>query len=98
MTLVTFTQASTYGGTYVVAWGAIIFGGIQFYQGLTSGKCTELRLTDATRLLNVAAQLESSDPVRAIAVYTEIIRLFPNSSASAEAQRNLQAISSTKPN
>jgi hypothetical protein len=33
ITAVTFGAASG-GGTYVVAWGAIIFGAIQFFRGL----------------------------------------------------------------
>jgi hypothetical protein len=33
VTVVTLAAASG-GGTYVVAWGAIIFGGIQFFRGL----------------------------------------------------------------
>lgn len=33
VTVVTL-QAAAGGGTYVVAWGAILFGGIQFFRGL----------------------------------------------------------------
>ena len=33
VTLVTYNQAAP-GGTYIVAWGAIIFGGIRFLRGL----------------------------------------------------------------
>jgi hypothetical protein len=35
VTVVTLVSASG-GGTYVVAWGAIIFGAIQFFRGLLS--------------------------------------------------------------
>ena len=35
VTVATMSAASG-GGTYVVAWGAIVFGGIQFFRGLTS--------------------------------------------------------------
>jgi hypothetical protein len=34
VTAVTYGAASEGGGTYFVAWGAIIFGGIQFFRGL----------------------------------------------------------------
>jgi hypothetical protein len=34
VTVATLSAASG-GGTYVVAWGAILFGGIQFFRGLT---------------------------------------------------------------
>ena len=33
VTVVTYRAASS-GGTYVVAWGAIVFGAIQFFRGL----------------------------------------------------------------
>jgi hypothetical protein len=34
VTLITYTAASSGGGTYVVAWGAILFGALQFLAGL----------------------------------------------------------------
>lgn len=34
VTALTYSAASEGGGTYVVAWGAILFGGIQFLRGL----------------------------------------------------------------
>jgi hypothetical protein len=34
VTAITYSQATQSGGTYYVTWGAIIFGGIQFIQGL----------------------------------------------------------------
>jgi hypothetical protein len=36
VTALTYSSASG-GGSYVVAWGAIIFGGIQFFRGLAQG-------------------------------------------------------------
>ena len=35
LTLWTYSSASSGGGRYVVAWGAIIFGAIQFFRGLS---------------------------------------------------------------
>jgi hypothetical protein len=35
VTAVTYSAASG-GGSYVVAWGAILFGAIQFFRGLTA--------------------------------------------------------------
>ena len=35
VTAVTYSAASSGGGTYVVAWGAIVFGAIQFFRGLS---------------------------------------------------------------
>jgi hypothetical protein len=34
VTAATYSAAQEGGGRYVVAWGAIVFGGIQFLQGL----------------------------------------------------------------
>jgi hypothetical protein len=34
VTIVSYTAVEHAGGTYVVAWGAIIFGGIRFFRGL----------------------------------------------------------------
>lgn len=34
VTAITYSAAAG-GGTYVVAWGAILFGGVQFFRGLT---------------------------------------------------------------
>ena len=52
---------------------------------------------EATRLLDEAAHLESSDRVKAIAVYEEIVRLFPDTPAAREAARNLQTLSQNQP-
>lgn len=34
VTFISYQSASTGGGKYVVTWGAVIFGAIQFFQGL----------------------------------------------------------------
>jgi hypothetical protein len=47
---------------------------------------------DSAALLNEAARLESVDRSKAIAAYEEIIRLYPDTSASSEAARNIQAL------
>jgi hypothetical protein len=36
ITLVSYSVASSSGGTYVVTWGAVIFGALQFFKGLIS--------------------------------------------------------------
>ena len=98
ITIATYTAASG-GGTYIVAWGAILFGGLQFIRGLM-GQLNKNRevisqdgtLHDAQSLLNVAARLESIDRAQAIAKYREVLALFPETSASAEAERNIQIL------
>jgi hypothetical protein len=47
---------------------------------------------EAIRLLDEAARLETTDRLRAITIYQEIIRLFPDTSASREAARNIQTL------
>ncbi|MBR5822608.1 MAG: hypothetical protein IKY67_00515 [Paludibacteraceae bacterium] len=34
VTAITYSVASENGGTYIVTWGAVIFGAIQFFKGL----------------------------------------------------------------
>jgi len=36
VTAVTYANASSGGGRYVVAWGAIVFGAVQFFKGLAN--------------------------------------------------------------
>lgn len=46
----------------------------------------------ATELLDAAARLENVDRAQAIAAYREIVRLYPNTNAGAEAARNIQTL------
>lgn len=41
VSLVTYDSASKGGGRYIVAWGAIVFGAIQFIRGLVQSTTTE---------------------------------------------------------
>jgi hypothetical protein len=47
---------------------------------------------DSSRLLNEAARLESVDRAKAVAVYEEIVRLYPDTVASKEAARSIQTL------
>jgi hypothetical protein len=96
VTLLTFMAAvrSPYGGTYIIAWGAIVYGAIQFFRGQASAAGHVDRNTQAQDLLDLAAQLESADRAKAVALYAEIIRTFPDTRASKEARRNVQALTS----
>lgn len=51
---------------------------------------------DSVRLLDKAAALERTDIPQAVAIYQEIIRLFPDTSASREAIRNIQTLTRQK--
>lgn len=105
VTVVTYSAATSRGGVYVVAWGAILFGGYRFLRGLLarnkSGQIvsqvgTAYRTDDAQSLLVIAARLESVDRARAVAKYKEVIEKFPGTSESAEAERNIQTLTSYK--
>ena len=95
VTVVSYVLASDSprGGHYFVAYGALIVGLVQFLRGraMASGDDSGL---EAKELLNQAARLEGVDRAKAIAIYAEIIKSFPNTRASAEAQRNIQTLRS----
>ena len=95
VTLVTYLSASSspYGGHYVIAYGAIIFGITQFFRGRAAANGTDTN-DQAQELLDVAAHLESVDRVKAAALYAEIARKFPGTPACDEAQRNIQTLAS----
>jgi hypothetical protein len=82
---------SPYGGHYVVAYGAIIFGIAQFFRGraAVSGPDSD---DQAQELLDTAAHLESVDRAKAIELYAEIAKRFPGTRVSEEAQRNIQTL------
>jgi hypothetical protein len=85
---------SPYGGHYVIAHGAIIFGLAQYFRGRAAAKGTD---TDdqAQELLDFAAQLESVDRAAAVEVYAVIVRRFPGARASNEAERNIKTLASS---
>lgn len=47
---------------------------------------------ETSRLLDAAARLESVDRAKAVVAYEEIVRLYPDTSASREATRNIQTL------
>jgi hypothetical protein len=48
---------------------------------------------DSKRLLNEAASLEGADRAKAIGVYEQVVRLFPDTPAAREAEQNIQTLS-----
>jgi hypothetical protein len=84
---------SPYGGHYVIAYGAIIYGLAQFFRGRAAARGTDTK-DQAKELLEVAAHLESLDRAKAVALYEEIVRKFPGTRAANEAQRNMQTLAS----
>lgn len=97
VTLFSYLSAasSPYGGHYIIAYGAIIFGIAQFFRGRAAASGTDIN-DQAQELLDVAAHLEDVDRAKAVALYAEIVRKFPGTRACNEAQRNIQTLASPR--
>lgn len=80
------------GGIFMIALAAVLFGGYQFFQGLIALNGQDPKNATAEALLNEAAHLENEDRAKAITAYREVIRQFPGTGASAEAQRNIETL------
>ncbi len=96
VTLVTYSAAAP-GGTYVIAWGAIAWGAVEFFQGLSGRSSRAARQVQARDQLDLAAHLESVDRTAAIAKYREIVQSFPRTPAAREAERNLRTLTTQQP-
>ena len=95
-TLLSYMSAvnSPYGGHYVIAWGAMAYGAVKFIQGLAAGNARVADNNDARDLLDLAARLEGPDRAKALLTYKDIVKRFPGTRASEEAQRNIKALTS----
>jgi hypothetical protein len=93
VTLISYAAAvsSPFGGHYVIAYGAIILGIVQFFRGRAAAAGTDTG-AQAEELLDQAAQFESLDRAKAVELYQQIVRQFPGTRASKEAQRNIQTL------
>lgn len=83
------------GGHYIIAYGAIIFGIVQFWRGRAAARGTDGEIR-AQELLDAAAQFEGVDRAKAVTLYEEVTRTFPGTRASNEARRNIQTLTSCK--
>jgi hypothetical protein len=88
---------SPYGGSYVVAYGAIIYGAIQFVRGKQYATGTVDPNTAADQMLDIAATYESIDKPKALALYAEIIKNYPTSRAANEATQNIKTLNTHSP-
>jgi hypothetical protein len=81
------------GGTYVIAWGAIVFGAVEFICGATGHK-EEIDPEElAYHALEVATRLETEGRVQeAIAIYERIAQEYPNKPAGHDAQKSLESL------
>jgi hypothetical protein len=81
------------GGTYVVAWGAILFGGIQFFRGLGNRNSTPVIEDDGYEALAAATSLETHGRVQeALAAYQQIADNSPGTPAGRDAQRSIESL------
>jgi hypothetical protein len=97
VTLLSYMSAinSPFGGHYFIAWGAMAYGAVRFFQGWAAGTGrVDRNSSDARALLELAAQLEGADRAKALLIYTDIVQRFPGTCASDEAQRNIKALTS----
>jgi putative Ca2+/H+ antiporter (TMEM165/GDT1 family) len=81
----------TRGGLYFSVAGRVICAVWAFVAFHEQDEASKSR-REAVRLLDEAARLESSDRAKAITTYQEIVRLFPNTAASREAEQNIQTL------
>jgi hypothetical protein len=93
VTVFTYTVARGHGGSYIIAYGAIIGGLAMFFKGRFAAAGKIDMNEEATQLLEMAAMLESVDRVKATELYRKIIEQFPNTAQSEEASRNIQILS-----
>jgi hypothetical protein len=98
VTGVTYLAASgPGGGTYLVAWGAILFGGLRFFRGLT-GKNPTPRVEDTGYdSLSEANRLETRGRIEeAMAAYQKIVETHPNTDAGHDAQKSLESLTARR--
>jgi hypothetical protein len=108
VTLFTYMAAASdpYGGHYIIAWGAIVFGAVRFFQGLCRKNAIpsahdllirrnpKLRADDSGyEALSYATRLEVEGRVQeAMALYRRIGTEFPDSDAGHDAIKSLESL------
>jgi hypothetical protein len=92
VTVITYAMSAN-GGTYVVAWGAIVFGGLQFFQGLR-GRVPNVRRDDSGyAALEYGTKLETQGRVQeALEIYQAIIDKYPRTDAAKDAKNSLDGL------
>jgi hypothetical protein len=81
------------GGTYIIAWGAIIFGAMRFFQARSAiGKPTNTE-DGLYAALELGTSLETRGRIKeAIALYERICQEHPNSPAARDARKSLESL------
>lgn len=81
------------GGSYIIAYGAIIFGVIKFIQGYASNDSQSSDDDIAYAALSHGTRLEAEGRVKqALAVYQAIIEKYPDSEAGRDARKSIDAL------
>ena len=91
VTVITYLAAasSSGGGTYFIAWGAIVFGAIEFFRGL-GGRHEHSSTEDiGYEALACATNLETEGRVHeALAAYQKIAERYPDTAAGRDAKKS----------
>ena len=82
----------THAGGLWVTFGSRVLCSVLAYTMVTERSEAPNERRDAARFLNAAARLESVDREKAIAAYRDIVRLYPNTTASREAAQNIEIL------
>jgi hypothetical protein len=87
---------SPVGGTYIVAWGAIIFGAIQIFRGIVghNAKGDQAEKSDAgDAALAAATRLETQGRIQeALNAYQRIADDYPGTEAGHDARKSIESL------
>ena len=99
VTAITYMAAASGsgGGSYIVAWGAIIFGALQFFRGLPGGDEPPSNEDVGYAALASATKLEAEGRIQeASDLYQKIAEAYPNTGAARDAQKSLEDLRATR--
>lgn len=99
VTVLSYASAasSPFGGTYIVAWGAILFGAVRFFQGLSGREDKPNNEDSAYEALSFGTRLETQGRIQeALVVYQAIIDKYPQSDASKDARNSIESMRGTR--
>lgn len=81
------------GGTYIIAWGAILFGAIRFFQGLKGPDDRPSTEDIGYEALAHATRLETEGRVQeALAIYQRIVEKYPETDAGRDARKSIESL------
>ena len=84
---------SPYGGTYIVAWGAIVYGIWRISQGLSGRNAMTSSNDIGYEALAYGTRLEAQGRVQeALAVYQAIIEKYPETAVSNDARKSIESL------